>query len=86
MQEEIWVYHSECWSKDKDLYAAIQQASWDDIVLVPEFKENLKRDMLQFFDSKAIYESLGITWKRGICELNFEDRVAQAYPYFSAPR
>ena len=86
MQEEIWVYHSECWNKDKDLYAAIQQASWDDIVLAPEFKENLKRDMLQFFDSKAIYESLGITWKRGICELSFEDRVAQAYPYFSAPR
>ncbi|KZV72316.1 P-loop containing nucleoside triphosphate hydrolase protein [Peniophora sp. CONT] len=66
LKDEIWVYHSECWNKDKDLYAAIQAANWDDIVLGPEFKENLKRDMLQFFDSKAIYESLGITWKRGI--------------------
>lgn len=37
-------------------------------MLAPEFKENLKRDMLQFFASKSIYEALGITWKRGICE------------------
>ncbi|VDC04667.1 unnamed protein product [Peniophora sp. CBMAI 1063] len=66
LKNEIWVYHSECWNKDKDLYAAIQEANWDDIVLAPEFKENLKRDMMQFFDSKAIYESLGITWKRGV--------------------
>ncbi|KZV63725.1 P-loop containing nucleoside triphosphate hydrolase protein [Peniophora sp. CONT] len=66
LKNEIWVYHSECWNKDKALYAAIQEANWDDIVLGSEFKENLKRDMLQFFDSKAIYESLGITWKRGV--------------------
>lgn len=60
------MYQGERWQKDKDLYTAIQVANWDDLVLAPEFKENLERDMAQFFNSEPIYQSLGITWKRGI--------------------
>ena len=54
------------WNKSKSLYKAIQVTSWDDIVLDESFKEDLRRDTDTFFSSREVYESLGITWKRGI--------------------
>ena len=52
--------------KNKKLYKAVQSASWDDVVLDDKFKEGLRRDTKTFFASNAAYDSLGITWKRGI--------------------
>ena len=66
LKEELWVFEGGCWSKNKQLYKAVQAANWDDIVLDNKFKEGLKRDTETFFSSKEIYRSLSITWKRGI--------------------
>lgn len=66
LKKEIWVYDSGYWSKSKSLFRSIRDASWDDVVLKEEFKEGLRRDTETFFQSKGVYESLGITWKRGI--------------------
>ncbi|KAI0795879.1 P-loop containing nucleoside triphosphate hydrolase protein [Abortiporus biennis] len=66
LKEEIWVFEGGWWSKNKMLYQAVKTASWDDVVLKDEFKEGLKRDAETFFASKEVYNSLGITWKRGI--------------------
>lgn len=66
LKEEIWVYDNEYWSKNKELYKSIKSAKWDDVVLKEEFKEGLRRDTETFFQSREIYQSLGITWKRGI--------------------
>ncbi len=66
LKKEIWVYDSGYWAKSKSLYQSIRDASWDDVVLKDEFKEGLRRDTETFFQSKEVYESLGITWKRGI--------------------
>ena len=38
----------------------------DEVVLEERFKEGLRRDTKTFFASKDAYESLQITWKRGI--------------------
>ena len=66
VNQEIWVFEGGRWSKSKEMYKTVKMASWDDVVLEETFKENLKRDTKTFFESKDAYESLGITWKRGI--------------------
>lgn len=66
LKGEIWVFEGGQWSKNKQLYKAVQSSSWDDIVLDDKFKDGLRRDTQTFFASQDVYESLGITWKRGI--------------------
>jgi hypothetical protein len=66
LNDEIWVFQHGCWNKSKKLYKAVKTASWDDVVLDTKFKEGLQRDTKTFFASKDVYESLDITWKRGI--------------------
>ncbi|KAI0071373.1 P-loop containing nucleoside triphosphate hydrolase protein [Panus rudis PR-1116 ss-1] len=66
LKEEIWVYEGGRWRKSRQLYQAIRESKWDDVVLHDSFKEGLKRDTETFFSSKDVYRSLGITWKRGI--------------------
>ena len=66
LKEEMWVFESGGWRKSKKLWKAVQAASWDEIVLDEKFKEGLRRDTKTFFESKNTYDSLSITWKRGI--------------------
>jgi hypothetical protein len=66
LKKEIWVFQNGQWKKSKSLYKAIEAAKWEDLVLDDSFKEGLRRDTDTFFASQEIYDSLGITWKRGI--------------------
>lgn len=66
LKEEIWVFEEGKWSKNGDMYDAIQASNWDDVVLNEEFKQGLRRDTGTFFASQKVYNSLGIAWKRGI--------------------
>ncbi|GJF00414.1 AAA family ATPase [Phanerochaete sordida] len=66
LREQIWVFEGGQWDKSKQLYKAVQAASWDDIVLDEQFKEGLRRDTKTFFENKDAYASLNIAWKRGI--------------------
>lgn len=64
LREEIWVYQSGRWTANKQLYKAVQAASWEDVVLEDAFKEGLRRDTKGFFESEDIYEDLETIWKR----------------------
>lgn len=64
LREEIWVYQGGMWMANKQLYKAVQAASWEDVVLEDTFKEGLRRDTKGFFESKDIYEDLETIWKR----------------------
>ncbi|OCH85846.1 P-loop containing nucleoside triphosphate hydrolase protein [Obba rivulosa] len=66
LREEMWVFEEGQWSKNKDLFRAVQKSTWEDIVLDENFREGLRRDTMMFFSSKEIYRSLGVTWKRGL--------------------
>ena len=66
LKQEIWVYEGGMWVKNKTLYQAIQATQWDDVVLSEHFKDGLRRDTQTFFESKDVYDSLSMTWKRGI--------------------
>lgn len=62
----IWVFDRGQWYQDEELTNAVESASWDNLVLEESFVKGLQRDTSTFFSSEKIYNSLGITWKRGI--------------------
>lgn len=66
VKDEMWVFENGAWGKDKALWGAIRNASWDDIVLEEEFLEGLRRDTSTFFENRDIYQELGVVWKRGL--------------------
>ena len=69
LKSEIWVFQHGCWSKDKELHHAISNSTWADLTLAPDFLDGLRRDTRTFFESKSIYNELGVAWKRGILML-----------------
>lgn len=44
----------------------MQGASWDDVILESAMKDALMRDVIGFFDTRDVYQDLGLMWKRGI--------------------
>ena len=54
------------WFKDTALYKQVQKATWDKVILDPGMKKDLTEVTEKFFDSKDIYDDLGVPWKRGI--------------------
>ena len=64
-QKGIYVY-DQSWRLDRGLYDQVQKASWDKVILDPKMKKELTRISGRFFDSKDIYEDLGVPWKRGL--------------------
>ncbi|KAH9908511.1 P-loop containing nucleoside triphosphate hydrolase protein [Xylariomycetidae sp. FL2044] len=61
----VYVYDG-YWYLDAKLYDQVQKASWDKVILDPDMKKDLSRVSRRFFDSKSVYEELGVPWKRGI--------------------
>lgn len=65
LHDEVYVYDNG-WHKNKKLWTSIKDASWDDVILDPTTKSNIREDVEGFFDSKDLYKQLGVPWKRGI--------------------
>ncbi|KAH7319067.1 proteasome-activating nucleotidase [Rhexocercosporidium sp. MPI-PUGE-AT-0058] len=66
LHKEIYVFDDAHWSKDRELWASVQGASWDEVILNPTMKANLIEDVQGFFDNKDLYKSLAVPWKRGL--------------------
>ncbi|KAF9057961.1 P-loop containing nucleoside triphosphate hydrolase protein [Panaeolus papilionaceus] len=66
LHDEIWVYDQGWWQKSRSLWAEVQKASWNDVILKEEFKKALQKDVYGFFASEQIYKDLNIPWKRGL--------------------
>lgn len=66
LHEEIYVFDSQEWVKDKSLYESVQGSSWDEVILDKIMKANLIADVEGFFDNQALYKKLAVPWKRGI--------------------
>ena len=63
---EILVFDGGYWYKDVDLLAAIQTASFDNLILAADLKREIQQDFEKFFASREIYERYKIPWKRGV--------------------
>ncbi|MCJ1251788.1 hypothetical protein MMC30_009026 [Trapelia coarctata] len=64
--EEIWVFDQGYWDKSKELYQAVHDAKWEDVILDEGVKKSLIKDVEGFFDAQETYKRFGIPWKRGI--------------------
>ena len=54
------------WYKDENLFQDIKGATFDNLILRGNLKQEIRDDLVQFFASRALYDEHGIPWKRGI--------------------
>ncbi len=66
LRSEVLVFDNGHWHKDERLYQNIQGASFDNLVLQGNLKQEIREDLANFFASRAVYEEHDIPWKRGI--------------------
>jgi len=65
VHDEVLVFDQEYWSKNKELWTSVQNASWDDVIMDKDIKESLVNDVEGFFDCKEDYKEFAVPWKRG---------------------
>jgi AAA+ superfamily predicted ATPase len=63
---EVLVFSRGCWHKDARLFRSIQNASFDNLILSGNLKQDILEDLKHFFDSRETYETFNIPWKRGV--------------------
>lgn len=66
LHDEIYVFDEARWIKSKELWKSVRGASWDEVILNPEMKSNLMKDVQRFFDNHELYKKLAVPWKRGL--------------------
>ncbi|HKQ80551.1 MAG TPA: ATP-binding protein [Blastocatellia bacterium] len=63
---EILVYQDGSWTKDDKLFTSIKSATFENLILPPQLKRELREDFRRFFASREVYRKFGIPWKRGV--------------------
>jgi transitional endoplasmic reticulum ATPase len=66
LREEVWVFDSGFWSKSRELWQSVKNASWEDVILDEQMKKNIIADTEGFFNARETYARLKVPWKRGI--------------------
>lgn len=66
VREEVLVFEGGFWQKNRDLYASIQSATLDNLVLAGTLKEDIFKDAQRFFESQTMYAEYNVPWKRGL--------------------
>ncbi|MCJ1384697.1 hypothetical protein MMC17_007815 [Xylographa soralifera] len=61
----VYVYDNR-WVASRVLYDEIQKSNWDNVILDDAMKITLTDIVGKFFDSKDVYDDLGVQWKRGV--------------------
>jgi hypothetical protein len=70
--EEVWVFDSSSWIKDRSLWLAMRNTKFDDIVGGEARGTAIERDTLGFFDAQEQYETYGVPWK--VCTFSTSNR------------
>jgi ATPase family associated with various cellular activities (AAA) len=63
--EAILVFRQGHWQRSAGLYLATRQATFDDLVLAGDLKQQLRDDFRRFISARSRYEELGLAWRRG---------------------
>lgn len=66
VHDEVLVFDQEVWTKNKELWSSVQNASWDDVIMDKDMKETLINDVEGFFDCEEDYKAFAVPFKRGI--------------------
>ncbi len=65
-KREILAFNGGCWNKSKELYDAVQAASFEDLILAGDLKSAIRGDFEHFLAARAEYEKHRVPWKRGV--------------------
>jgi hypothetical protein len=63
---EILVYRDGCFQKSTKLYAAIQAASFDQLILEGALVSQIRDDFAQFLAARPTYAEHRVPWRRGV--------------------
>jgi AAA+ superfamily predicted ATPase len=63
---EILVFEDGYWAKNPELFESIKNSTLDNLVLGGTLKQDIEKDLANFFASRETYEACGVPWKRGI--------------------
>ena len=63
LHEEILVFNQGFWSKNHELWVDVQKADWNDVILKEEMKTTIRKDVMGFYESEALYKKLAVPWK-----------------------
>lgn len=66
IRSEVLVFDNGFWHKDERLFQDIKNATFDNLILSGNLKQEIRDDLAQFFGARALYEEHDIPWKRGI--------------------
>jgi AAA+ superfamily predicted ATPase len=66
IRSEVLVFDNGCWYKDEHLFQDIKNATFENLILRGNLKQEILDDLVQFFAARALYEEHDVPWKRGI--------------------
>lgn len=66
IREEVLVFEDGYWAKNPDLFQSIKSATFENLILHGNLKQDIKEDLTNFFASQETYAAYGVPWKRGI--------------------
>ncbi len=66
IRDEVLVFEEGYWNKSAELFEAIQNANFDNLILRGTLKQDIQDDIANFFTSRHTYEAYNVAWKRGV--------------------
>lgn len=63
VHEEIYVFDSGMWTKNRGLWKSVQKASWNEVILDSTMKKTLIDDIEGFFNRRDDYKQFSVPWK-----------------------
>jgi hypothetical protein len=65
-RNELLVFNGGCWSRSRPMWSAVQQTSFDELILAGDLKAEIRGDLQRFVNAREDYARLRVPWKRGI--------------------
>jgi AAA+ superfamily predicted ATPase len=66
IRDEVLVFEDGYWDKNQDLFQSIKGATFNNLILQGNLKQDIQDDLNTFFASRETYAAYGVPWKRGI--------------------
>jgi AAA+ superfamily predicted ATPase len=66
IRDEVLVFEDGYWAKNPELFQSIKSATFENLILHGNLKQDIKEDLNNFFASQETYAAYGVPWKRGI--------------------
>ncbi|KAJ3154477.1 hypothetical protein HDU86_004606 [Geranomyces michiganensis] len=64
-KDTIFVFSDGYWSDDEKLFQGVKASTFDNLILSPQLKSTIKKEIDTFFASRELYARYGAPWKRG---------------------